>query len=135
MERPSANGANGRNRQGRFTHGCPPGPGNPHVRQTARLRSALLEAVEPEDIAAVIAKLLERALAGDVAAIRELLDRTIGKTPLRAEVFTQIDTGPMTQFASLSAVQLSAMAELLELAVAGDAKLLEQSDESGKVTP
>jgi hypothetical protein len=46
----------------------------------AALRGALLDAVSPEDVQAVVAALVHRARSGDVAAIRELFDRCIGKT-------------------------------------------------------
>jgi len=45
------------------------GPGNPRSRTVARLR-------------AVVRALVDEAKAGDVAAIKELLDRTIGRTPI-----------------------------------------------------
>ena len=80
---PSPNGPNGRDAAtGRFAKGWKGGPGNPHAQQVAQLRSALLEAVTPDDVKAVAAKLVEMALGGDLAAIREVLDRTVG----RAEV-------------------------------------------------
>jgi hypothetical protein len=131
---PSVKRAN-RDQHGHFRPGHTlPGPGNPHVRQTARLRSALLSAVDPEDIEAVIAKLLEKALAGDVAAIKELLDRTIGRTPLKAEIgFTENEPGPFTQFAGLHPAELDALTQLLERAVSGNAKLLEQSEEHDQI--
>ena len=44
---PSTNGRNGR---GQFAKGNPGGPGNPLARRTARLRSALLRTVTPDDI-------------------------------------------------------------------------------------
>jgi hypothetical protein len=54
-------------------------PVNPFARRTARLRSFMLDAVSEQDVRAVIAKLVELAKGGDMAAIRELLNRTIGK--------------------------------------------------------
>ncbi len=56
----------------------------------AALRSALLDAVTPEDIADAVRALIERAKAGDVAAIRELLDRCIGK-PQETDLFERIE--------------------------------------------
>jgi hypothetical protein len=38
-----------------------------------------MEAGDPNDAKDVYAKLLEKALEGDIAAIREFLDRTMGK--------------------------------------------------------
>lgn len=73
---PSTNGRNGR---GQFAKGNPGGPGNPNPRRTAALRKALLSCVTTDDIRAVVAALITKAKAGDLPAIRELLDRTIGR--------------------------------------------------------
>ena len=79
MSGPSTNGDNGRDAGGRFAKGNPGGPGNPFARRVARLRSLLLDAVSDDDLRAVVAKMVEKAKAGDVAAAREVLTRTIGK--------------------------------------------------------
>ncbi len=81
MDTRLVNGANGRAAGGRFAVGNAGGPGNPHVRETARLRSVLLAAVSDDDIKVIVAKLLKKAKAGDLRAIREVLDRTLGKSP------------------------------------------------------
>jgi hypothetical protein len=73
------NGTNGRLPNGRFGVGNPGGPGNPQAKRVAALRRAMLKSVKPEDIEAVIVKLVELAKAGDTTAARELLDRVIGK--------------------------------------------------------
>ena len=73
------NVAIGRTPTGRFAVGNRGGPGNPFIRRVTKLRSALLKAVTTEDIAEVVQMLIDKAKAGDVAAARELLDRTIGK--------------------------------------------------------
>jgi hypothetical protein len=75
---PSPNGANGRGPGGRFAKGNVGGPGNPNARHVARLRSALLKAVKPNDLKEVIAALLQSAKRGEVAAARELLQRLLG---------------------------------------------------------
>ena len=64
---------------GRFAKGNPGGPGNPNGRRVADLRAALLDAVTEADIRAVAWSLVARAKAGVVPAIRELLDRLMGK--------------------------------------------------------
>jgi hypothetical protein len=83
---PSVNGENGRGTNGRFAKGNKGGPGNPHVQQTAQLRSALLGAVTPERIVNVIQALMDRAEKGDVPAARELFDRLFGKASQPIEV-------------------------------------------------
>lgn len=68
-----------RDGKGRFVKGSGGGPGNPYARRVARLRRELYRAVTPEDLRTVVRALVEKARSGDVAAIKELLDRTIGK--------------------------------------------------------
>jgi hypothetical protein len=70
---------NGRTARGRFAKGNPGGPGNPYAKRVADLRAALLESVTEADIRAVAKALVKRAKAGEVPAIRELLDRLVGK--------------------------------------------------------
>lgn len=70
---------NGRTASGQFAKGNPGGPGNPHGRRVADLRAALLDAVTEADIRAVAKVLVARAKAGEVPAIRELLDRMVGR--------------------------------------------------------
>lgn len=84
---PSTNGGNGgdRDAHGRFTRGNSGGPGNPHIKAVAAWRSALVRVVSPKDIEAVIKKLLECAKAGEPWAVRELLDRCLGKPRRDAE--------------------------------------------------
>lgn len=73
-------GDNGRDSNGRFAGGNSFARGNPHHRKAAQLRSALLAAIDEADIKAAVAALLQRAKSGDVIAIRELLDRSVGKS-------------------------------------------------------
>ena len=75
---------NGRTDEGRFANGNPGGPGNPYARRVAALRTALMDAVTDDDIRAVAKALVKRAKAGEVPAIRELLDRLVGKPTERA---------------------------------------------------
>jgi hypothetical protein len=75
---PSTNGPNGRGTGGRFAKGNAGGPGNPHARRVARLRSALFKAVTPEDLRDVVTALLTSAKGGDVSAARELMQRLLG---------------------------------------------------------
>lgn len=64
---------------GRFKAGCRPGPGNPFAARIASLRKALIESVGEEDVARLGKKLLDQALAGDVAAAKVLLSYLVGK--------------------------------------------------------
>lgn len=79
---PSPNGglsSADRDSRGRFTPGNAGGPGNPLGGKVARLRAALIEAVSEDDIRAIAHGLIEQAKDGDIAAAKELLNRTLGK--------------------------------------------------------
>jgi hypothetical protein len=69
----------GRGPDGKFAPGNHLGRGNPFARKCAELRKALLNAVTAQDIAEIVAKLLEKAKAGDAAAARVLFSYTMGK--------------------------------------------------------
>src|SRR5262245_6472042 len=60
----------GRRSNGRFARGNKGGPGNPFARQTARMRSAFLRELKPEDMRALARKLIEDAKAGDKRAAK-----------------------------------------------------------------
>ncbi len=73
-----------RENNGRFAKGNRGGPGNPFARQTALLRQAMLDAVTPEDMQAVICAMKKKAADGDVPAAKLLMSYCIGK-PTAAE--------------------------------------------------
>ncbi len=88
---PLPNGSNGyRDASGRFARGNAGGPGNPYAKQVGSLRSAMIEAVTPSDLKAVTRKLIVLAKSGNVPAIREILDRTLGK-PVQADLIERIE--------------------------------------------
>ena len=68
-----------RDEAGRCLPGCKPGPGNPFFRHLAARRRALVEAVSPEDVAAVGRQLLQQALGGDTVAAELLLRYCVGR--------------------------------------------------------
>lgn len=82
----------GRDSAGRFVAGNRGGPGNPHGGQVAALRAAMLEAVTPDDLAAVIRLVVQRAREGEPWAVKELLDRTLGRAAVSVTV--EADQGP-----------------------------------------
>lgn len=69
----------GRDRNGRFARGNSGGPGNPFARRVAQLRAVMMETVSDDDMRAVVQTLLTLAKSGDVAAIKLLLDRLLGR--------------------------------------------------------
>jgi hypothetical protein len=64
---------------GRFLPGNKAAAGNSFHRAVAARRKALLDAVSPEEVAAVGRKLTEQALAGDVPSAKVLLSYVVGK--------------------------------------------------------
>ncbi len=90
-ESPLPNGPNGaggceRQASGRFAPGNAGGPGNPYARQVPTLRSALLNAVTPADMTAIVSKLVSDAKAGSVAGSREEEAR-----PMNARILAMSD--------------------------------------------
>jgi hypothetical protein len=69
----------GRDARGRFAKGNPGGPGNPFARRVAALRSALLDSISAEDLAAIVRALIAKAQAGDVAAAKLIFAYVLGK--------------------------------------------------------
>jgi len=79
-QQPLSNSDDGiRDSQGRFVRGNPGGPGNPQSRRAVKWRQALLFAVSYEDIVAVVRCLVKAARAGQPWAVKELLDRCLGR--------------------------------------------------------
>jgi hypothetical protein len=74
-----------RGQDGRFAKGNPGGPGNPFARQVAALREAALAAITPDDVRAILAKMAELALAGDVQAAKLVLAYGIGRPAATAD--------------------------------------------------
>jgi hypothetical protein len=66
-------------RTGRFAAGNKCGRGDPLAGRAAKIRAILLQTLTPAKAKRIARKLLEKAEQGDLAYIRELLDRTIGK--------------------------------------------------------
>ena len=92
---PSPNGDNGthksvRETSGRFAVGNPGGPGNPHARHIGQLRSTMLAGVTAEDMAAIVARLVTLAKGGELAAIREVMDRVLGR-PVEADLIERLE--------------------------------------------
>src|SRR5262249_34111912 len=86
METPQPAGHNGRSANGRFVPGNKLGKGNPLNKKAQQLRNTLLETVTPEDLIEVTQKLVALAKAGDIHAIKELLDGCLGKPTASIEL-------------------------------------------------
>ena len=90
VETPSTNGANGRDTRGRLVKGNAGGPGNPHVARVGELRAAMLKALTPAAVRRAVAALIREAEKDNVQAIRELLDRAVGR-PVEADLIERLD--------------------------------------------
>ncbi len=91
MPEPSPNGSNGRDGHGRFAQGNAGGPGNPYAGKVAKLRSALLAAVTEDDVRQIVERLVRLAKEGDLAAVRELFLRTLGR-PLEPDILERLES-------------------------------------------
>ncbi len=78
--KPSLNGAPNRTPRGTFAKGNRYGKGAPLAGRANKLRSYILRRLKRGNMEKIADKLIEMAEAGDLAAGRELLDRTIGKS-------------------------------------------------------
>ena len=81
---------NGQDVRGRFLRGNKLGKGNPLAGKAAKIRAVLLQKLTERDARAIADKLIEKAKGGDLAAVRELLDRTVGK-PTQTELLERIE--------------------------------------------
>src|SRR5262245_20258454 len=68
-----------RDANGRFVKGNPGGPGNPFARKVAALRKALIHFVTVDDMKHVAFILKEKAMGGDLVAIKLLFQYVLGK--------------------------------------------------------
>jgi hypothetical protein len=108
---PAPNGH--RDCNGRFLKGNPGGPGNPFVRQVAALKAALFEALTREDVGAVMRTMRDKALSGDVAAARLMLEYSVGK-PLPGSTASALDA-EITEQLNLDALTPDELHALLQL--------------------
>ncbi len=83
------NEQNERDSKGRFQKGNKEGKGNPYSKAVNRFRTALFEAVTPEDLKKIVGTLKEQALNGDLKAITILLDRLLG-APVTIDVMERL---------------------------------------------
>ncbi len=116
---PSPNGANGRDASGRFVKGWKGGPGNPHARRVADIRSVLMSAVSDDDLVQMLRALVEKAKAGDVMAAREVLDRLLGKAKVAVAIEPEPQRTPGEIMANIRALE-QAHPELIALDEAGE---------------
>ena len=84
METPTPQAVISRDNRGRFERGHAGGPGRPPRVVEDRYREALQAACTPEELQAIVARVVKAALEGDLAAAKLVLDRMVpvDRTPL-----------------------------------------------------
>jgi hypothetical protein len=92
---PSTHGPNGQDHRGRFAPGNKLGRGNPLAGRVARIRAVLLRELTPAAVREIGKMLIGQAKAGDLAAVKELLDRTIGR-PGSTELLQRVEALELT---------------------------------------
>ena len=85
----------GRDGRGRFTTGNSHGKGNPLAGRIAKLRAALIQAVDENDIVDLTTSLLDRAQQGDIAAAKLLLGYLLGQPSRMIGDDETADDGPI----------------------------------------
>jgi len=120
---PSTIGFNGRNRNGTFAKGNPGGNGNPYNKRIATLRSAVLDAVNENDVREIVSTFKMQAKEGDVLAAKFLFSYAIG-APLSNEEIMRMRNDREDVIRQLP------YADLLELA-----KDLIEQEQQKKLTP
>lgn len=71
-------------------------PGNPHHQRICEYRNAIKSAITEDDLRQVFATLKKLALRGDIDAIRELLNRTLGKARIADTMLSDIELPEIT---------------------------------------
>lgn len=79
-----------RGADGKFRPGNRAGKGNPLGGRVARLRSALIQAIDEKDIEKIVKGLIEAAKSGDVAAAKLVFAYVLGQ-PLQADIIERIE--------------------------------------------
>ena len=87
---PSSAVSNGRGSNGQFAPGNKISKGNPFAKRVNEIRSELIGSLTTEDVKEVAQALIEKAKGGDIPAVRELFDRTIGK-PQEADLIERVE--------------------------------------------
>src|SRR5205807_4370734 len=124
--------ASGRDANGRFVKGNPGGPGNPFARKVAALRKALIGFVTVDDMKHVAFILKEKAMAGDLAAIKLLFQYCLGK-PTETVDPDRLDIGEAKlQDEHYAAIEEPAMlAEMYAGAAAAEEDEADEEDDNG----
>ena len=95
MKKPLSKGMEGRDERGRFKAGeYKGGPGNPFAAQVQRYRQWFHGVFTQEAYENIAKKLIRKAEAGDIAAAKVVLERTLGAVPQSVKLENG-DNGPL----------------------------------------
>lgn len=112
---PLPNGDNGlvegRDNKGRFVKGNRGGPGNPQARNVSNWRRALADTVSNADVKKVAKELTKAAKGGEPWAIRELLDRCLGKP--QVQIALEVETEAVRELTESQASDANMITRLL----------------------
>lgn len=72
---------NGRNGDGTFAKGFKGGPGNPFAKRSNAIRALLYQECTDAELKKIIKKLISMAKKGNLDAIKQVFNRTLGKVP------------------------------------------------------
>ena len=97
-DHPAQTPTNGHYANGRFAKGNKGGPGNPFARRTAAMRKAIIDAVTPEQLAAIAAVMVKKAQEGDVAAAKLVFSYAVSMR-LFKEKLTKLELAGMALLA------------------------------------
>ncbi len=105
-EKPSISEIDGRNKKGRFVKGnsCSIGNLSNTNQASVQLKRAFVGAVTIEDIQKIALVLVKKAMKGDVAAIKELFDRCLGKPLQQHQMDVEVKTYTAEEYDSIRAM-------------------------------
>jgi hypothetical protein len=95
-----------RTSKGTFAPGTVRGPGNPVAKRVHDLKQAVLNATTPAQVRAVLGKIREMAMAGDMQAAALWFDRVLGKAKEHAQVDVNLGSDAQTDLAAFRAAVL-----------------------------
>ena len=85
-----------------------------YARRVANLRAALLDAVSDGDLKTIVSQLVDMAKRGSLPAIKEILDRTIGKPQTDVSVDLLVDRAEADDVVTIPDIRQLRLALLTE---------------------
>jgi hypothetical protein len=97
----------GKDNQGRFAKGnsFASGHSNPNARKTQLLQNALLDELDENSIKRIVKRLIQMAMAGNIQAAKEVLDRGLGKARQSVEILNDANQDAMARMTPAERVE------------------------------